>query len=237
MATEQNYWETWQKLIEVAAKFQEILPDAILVGGSGTSVHLRHRFSFDADHIMENLSEKFEETLEFLENNELWQTARINPPKIILGNFHGVETGLRQLKRENPLEIEKKNIKGNVVAVPTISEMIRIKGWMIISRNALRDYLDFAALCYHNGIEKSAQALKNFNDYYYDLKRGKDVSPLFQLTKQLAEPKPHDLTKNMESEDKLHYKGIQPPFDSWNKIKNICREISVNLMFFIQRED
>ncbi len=49
--------------------------------------------------------------------------------------------------------------------------------------------------------------------------------PVVQLVRQLAEPKPGDL----DQIDLSLYKGIQPPFDSWNNILKICEEISVAL--------
>ena len=225
-----RYFEDWQKLIFAASKLQEIIPNAILVGGSAASVHLQHRFSFDADHTLQDLDANYENILNFLEDNENWQTARVTPPKIILGNFHGVETGIRQLRREKPLETEKKQIGDRTVTVPTLPEMIRIKAWMIVSRNALRDYVDFAVLCYYHGLDSINKVLCNFDDYYLDLQRNKEVSPLLQLIKQLSEPKPHDLQKHIGKADSLSYKGIQPPFDSWSKIEQICKDVSINLM-------
>jgi len=71
--------------------------------------------------------------------------------------------------------------------------MLRTKGWIIISRNATRDYIDFAALAKHIGMEGTIDALKDFNSYYSDLIRGKKALPLVQLVRQLAEPKPGDL--------------------------------------------
>jgi hypothetical protein len=96
---------------------------------------------------------------------------------------------------------------------------------MIVSRNATRDYIDFAALAKHMGIEDTVEVLNDFDDFYSDLIRGNQASPVVQLIRQLAEPKPGDL----EQIDLSHYKGIQPPFDSWDYIEKICEEISVEL--------
>jgi len=94
---EDTYWQQWQKLLEAAANFQELLNGSVMIGGSAAAVHLKHRYSFDADHILSDLKEKYEEVLDFLEGRDDWKTARIHPPKLILGNFQGVETGVRQL--------------------------------------------------------------------------------------------------------------------------------------------
>jgi hypothetical protein len=96
---------------------------------------------------------------------------------------------------------------------------------MIVSRNATRDYIDFAALAKHKGIEDAVEVLIDFDDYYSDLIRGSQASPIVQLIRQLAEPEPGDL----DQIDLSQYKGIQPPFDSWEVIVKICEAISVEL--------
>ncbi|HKI49549.1 MAG TPA: hypothetical protein VKA69_09480, partial [Desulfobacteria bacterium] len=160
------YWQQWEKLLEAAAGIQGFFPGAVLIGGSAASIHLKHRFSFDADHILADLSKNYEAVLDFLEGRDDWETARIHPPKLILGNFQGVETGIRQLMRRRPLETEQIDISsGKSITVPTVSEMLRTKAWMIVSRNATRDYIDFAALCEYMGVEAAIHVLNDFNAY------------------------------------------------------------------------
>jgi hypothetical protein len=43
--------------------------------------------------------------------------------------------------------------------LPTIEETLRIKTFLVVDRNATRDYLDVAALSHHIGLTKSAAAL------------------------------------------------------------------------------
>jgi len=221
----ETYWQQWEKLLEAAATIQGLLPGTVMVGGSAAAMHVKHRYSFDADHVLAGLKENYEKVLDFLEGRDDWETSRINPPKLILGRFQGVETGIRQLRRNCPLETEIVNISGKSITVPTVSEMLRTKGWMIVSRNATRDYIDFAALAKHISMKGAIDALKDFDSYYSDLIRGKQASPVVQLVRQLAEPKPGDL----DGIDLSHYKGIKPPFDSWDNIRRVCEEISVAL--------
>jgi len=198
------YWDRWEKLLEAAAEIQGLMPGAVLIGGSAAAIHLKHRTSSDADHILLDLEERYEEVLDFLEGRDDWETARIYPPKLLLRNFKGVETGIRQLMRPRPLETEPFQIKGGkVVTVPTLEEMLRTKAWMIVSRNATRDFIDFAALADNLGIDVSVRTLSDFEDYYADLIRGKKASPVIQLIRQLAEPAPGDLDRIALS----HYKG------------------------------
>jgi len=226
MAIDSNaYWARWQKLVEAAANFQGLLPGSVLIGRSAAALHLEHRYSFDADHILADLQDKYEDVLEFLEGRDDWETVRIHPPKMILGNFQGVETGIRQLRRNCPLETEVIERASSRLTVPTLPEMLRIKGWMVISRNATRDFIDFAALARHIRIAEGCQALKDFDSYYIDLVLGEKASPVVQLVRQLAEPAPCDL----DAVDTSHYKGIKPPFDNWQMIVEICGEFAVAL--------
>lgn len=224
--TKDAYWGQWEKLLEAAAELQGLMPGAVLIGGSAAPIHLKHRYSFDADHVLADLKEKYEEVLDFLEGRDDWETARIHPPKLILGNFKGVETGIRQLMRRRPLETKRFEIKGEkFITVPTLGEMLRTKAWMIVSRNTVRDFIDVAALAAHLGIEVSVHTLEDFDDYYADLIRGEKASPVIQLIRQLAEPSPADL----DHIDLLRYKGIKAPFDSWDHIVRICEMVSVGL--------
>jgi hypothetical protein len=220
-----KYWQSWEKLIEASSNLQGLFPHAVLVGGSAAAVHAQHRFSFDADHVLSDLEENYAEVVDFLEKRDDWKTARLNPPKLVLGNFQGVETGIRQLRRKLPLETELVTVGGRQLTVPTLPEMLRTKGWMIISRNAARDYIDFAALVYKAGMAPSAAALKTFDDYYSDIIRKNEVSPLLQLVRQLAAPRPHDL----DGIDVSLYKGLSQPLNSWDYIKSICEKLSVEL--------
>jgi hypothetical protein len=223
---EDKYWSQWEKLLEAAAEIQGLVPGAVLIGGSAASIHLKHRYSFDADHVLADLRERYEEVLDFLEGRNDWETARIHPPKLILGNFRGVETGIRQLMRRRPLETEQIEIAGKKsITVPTLAEMLRTKAWMIVSRNTTRDFIDFAALAEHLGTEPSIRVLEDLDNYYSDLIRGKKASPIVQLVRQLAEPVPGDL----EHIDLSQYKGIRAPYDSWRHVVSICERVSVGL--------
>jgi len=223
---EERYWHQWEKLLEAAADIQGLLPGAVLIGGSAASIRVQHRYSFDADHILSDLKDTYEKVLDFLEGRDDWETVRIPPPKLILGNFQGVETGIRQLMRRRPLETEQVEIAGGKsITLPTVAEMLRTKAWMIISRNATRDFIDFAALADHLGAKAAVRVLEDFDDYYSDLIRGEKASPVVQLVRQLAEPSPGDL----DEIDLSRYKGIRPPFDSWSHIVGICETVSVGL--------
>ena len=211
----------WELVLRAAAEFQALVPDAVLVGGTATAVYAKHRYSHDADHVLSDLEQRFSELLAFLENSPDWKTNRLHPPKLILGNFIGVETGLRQLIRSTPLETTTIDVGGATVKVPTSLEMLRIKAWLIVSRNTVRDFIDFVALTKTLGDNDTKQALMTFDDCYRDIyvdRSPGELSPLLQLARQLADPLPFDLSET----EVPHYKGIVPPWDSWDNIRAEC---------------
>lgn len=137
-----------------AAHLQRILPDSVLVGGSASAVYAAHHLSTGADHVLTNLKLRFDQVLVDLESVAGWQTSRINRPVLILGSLDGIETGVRQLIRNEPLETAQIDYQGENITVPTEAEVLQIKGILILKRNATCDYLDFVALSEHMGSEK-----------------------------------------------------------------------------------
>ena len=41
------------RVLESAARLQEVVPDAVLVGGSAAALWASHRTSFDHDHVLQ----------------------------------------------------------------------------------------------------------------------------------------------------------------------------------------
>jgi len=196
-----------------------ILPDAVLVGGTASAIHAEHRFSQDADHVLTDLRNRFDEVLSLLESVAGWKTARIQRPVQILGSLDGIETGIRQLIRKEPLETEVLDYHGARITVPTKEEILRIKGVLILKRNATRDYIDFVALADHMGYERAAAALQSI-DRLYPQDNGE--SPLQQLQVQLASPLPYDLEETKLGE----YKNLDPRWHNWQTVKAACTRIT-----------
>ena len=215
-----------KKVLEQAARLQKIIPDAVLVRGSAAFLYAGHRYSIEHDHIICDLQERFEIILESLEREGDWITNRVVYGKIILGELGGIETGIRQLIRKKVLEFQKVDIGEFSLNVPTIEELIRIKAFLIIKRNQMRDYLDFAALAEKNGIEASAHTIKNLDEYYTDDKNYEKPA-LSQLLRQLSNPQPKD-SRNIEQ--LLHYKGAKEKWKNWDYIIDVCREVACVLM-------
>jgi hypothetical protein len=75
----------------------------------------------------------------------------------------GIETGIRQLIRVQPLETAIIPFGGGTITLPTEAEILRIKGALILKRNAVRDYLDFVALAHHLGDDRTNESLAPFD--------------------------------------------------------------------------
>src|ERR1700689_4304928 len=148
------------RVLESAARLQAIVPDAVLVGGSAASLWANHRFSFDHDHVVQDLGARFDAVLDAIEGTDGWVTNRVAPGKIILGELGDIESGVRQLIRSVPLEVVEVELpSGHLLRVPTPDETLRIKGYLVVRRNQVRDYLDVAALSDQAGIAHPADVL------------------------------------------------------------------------------
>ncbi|MGH2768015.1 MAG: hypothetical protein ACRDIF_03550 [Actinomycetota bacterium] len=220
----------WERVLAAAARLQELVPDAVLVGGAAAAHHARHRLSFDG-HVLADLRERFDDVLGALEESEGWVTARVNRPVLILGSLDGVETGIRQLVRRRPLEVEQVEVAGRRIRVPTLPEITRIKAWLILKRNATRDYLDFVALADRLGAESAVVGL-SLDDYYSDQAGPHGRRVAAQLAKQLAEPAPYDLSEV----DLRHYRRLASRWQDWAAVVEACRRISLLMLDRTSRE-
>ncbi len=215
----------WEAVLSAAARLQSLLPQAVLVGRTASAPYAGHRFSRDADHVPVDLRAHFDEILAQLESVAGWKTARARRPVLILGRSDGIETGVRQLIRSEPLETTTISFQGGSITVPTEAEILRIKGALILRRNAVRDYLDLVALADHMGDDGAASALTVF-DRYYPQDNGQ--SALQQLLAQLANALPFDLD---EIEPGLQdYKNLHAKWHEWANVKAAAARLSVALL-------
>lgn len=212
----------WEAVLSAAARLQRILPDATLVGGTAAAMHAHHRASRDADHTLRDLKDRFEQVLGTLESVAGWKTARLQRPVLILGSLDGIETGIRQLRRAHPLETTTIEHQGQLITVPTMAEILRIKAFLTLVRNATRDYLDLVALADALGPTRALDALASL-DALYPQENGE--SPLMQLIIQLANPMPYDL----EGTDLREYKDLDLKWQNWSRVQLDCAALADQL--------
>ncbi|HTZ64069.1 MAG TPA: hypothetical protein VMB51_08190 [Solirubrobacteraceae bacterium] len=216
---------SFEDVLEKAARLQELVPGAVLVGGSAAAVHAAHRESVDNDHVVADLAERFDSILENLEALGDWSLNRAAPGKLILGELGGIETGLRQLLRSRPLETTQMDVRGRQLVVPTAAEILRIKGWLALTRNQTRDYLDIAALADRIGVEQAAAVLSGIDQYYADINRRPEAVAT-QLVRQLADPRPRDaeVTTQLSS-----YKALDRRWHDWSAVKAVLADLAERL--------
>ena len=222
----------WQAVLTAAVRLQQLLPEAILVGGTAASTHAGHRVSFDDDHVLTDLRERFDDVLSHLEEQDAWVTARVNRPVLILGSLDGIETGIRQLLRRRPLEVEEVEGPTGPIRVPTLPEMLRIKAWLVLRRNATRDYLDVVALADRLGEERAARVALELDDYYEDQVGAGGKRIATQLARQLAQPLPYDLS----DVDLRSYRRLDPRWRVWSAVTEASGALAAAMLTELAEE-
>jgi hypothetical protein len=216
------------RVLESAARLQEVVPDAVLVGGSAAALWANYRFSSDHDHVLQDLSDRFDAVLEAIETTDGWVTNRGTPGKIILGELGDIESGVRQLIRNRPLEVTEVELpSGHVLRVPTPEETLRIKGYLIVRRNQVPDYLDVAARSDRYGISHASDVLRHIDAYYSDQRGPESEGVATQLARQLADPRPADARTIGQLG---RYKGLDARWTDWRTVTDVCRSLAVEMV-------
>lgn len=215
-------------VLESAAKLQEAVPDAVLVGGSAAALWANHRESYDHDHVLTDLSDRFDMVLEAVEATDGWVTNRATPGKIILGELGGIESGVRQLIRTRPLEIVRVELpSGHGLTVPSPDETLRVKGYLVVRRNQTRDYLDVAALSDRYGLPHAGEVLGGVDAYYEDQHGPGAAGVASQLARQLADPRPRDERTTTQL---ARYKRLDEKWADWSAVTDVCRAVSLAMV-------
>ena len=216
------------RVLESAARLQEVVPDAVLVGGSAAALWANHRSSYDHDHVLQDLSVRFDAVLDAIEATDGWVTNLVTPGKIIPGELGDIESGVRQLIRNRPLEVTEVTLpSGHILRVPTPDEILRIKGYLVVRRNQVRDYLDVAALSDRYGIPHSADVLAHIDLHYSDQRGPESEGVATQLARQLADPRPADARTIQQLG---RYKNLDTRWADWTNVTEVCRCVAVEMV-------
>ncbi|HEX9031922.1 MAG TPA: hypothetical protein VF834_08740 [Streptosporangiaceae bacterium] len=214
-------------VLESASRLQQMVPDAVLVGGSAAALYAGHRDSYDHDHVLTDLRDRFDVVLEALECEGEWVTNRVVPGKVILGQLGDIEAGVRQMIRIRPLEATEITLpSGRLLRVPTAEETLRIKGFLIVRRNQTRDYLDVAALADRYGIRAAAGVLAQIDDYYTD-QHGGGRGVAAQLARQLADPRPKDSSVTTQLDA---YRNLASRWTDWREVRSVCGQVAAEML-------
>lgn len=198
-----------------------------MVGGAAAIPYADHRESRDHDHVVADLADRFEMVLEAIEEDEGWATNRVTPGKVILGNLDGIEAGVRQMIRKEPLEVSTVSVpSGGELTVPTVEETLRIKAFLIVRRNQTRDYLDLAALSEHMGVVRAAADLAQIDNYYED-QHGEGDGVASQLVRQLSKPQPADRSVIGQLSS---YRRLRRRWSDWSAVTEILDEVATRMI-------
>ena len=104
---------------------------------------------------------------------------------------------------------------------------LRIKGYLIVRRNQVRDYLDVAALADRYGITYAADVLRHIDTYYSDHRGPEPEGVATQLARQLANPKPADARTIGQLG---RYKGLDARWTDWGNVTDVCRSLAVEMV-------
>ena len=219
---------TLRQVLKSAARLQSVIPDAVLVGGSAAALLAGHRDSFAHDHVLADLVDRYETVLGAVEATEGWATSvrASKPPFTIMGSLDGIEAGLRQMRRIRPLETVEVAVGDDAVVVaPTEAEALRVKAFLVVQRNVVRDFIDVVALVGHIGDDAAVAVLSDIDAYYAD--RSDDPSSvLTSLVIALADPSPRDTDVINELP---RYKGLDPRWHDWSDVVAACQNLALRL--------
>lgn len=215
----------FEHVIHEGVALQRQLPwlQLVAVGGTAAALHAGHRYSTDTDHVTPLLEGRFESVSETLEGWEGWVTQRIRRPFMILGERHGVQLGVRQIRRVVPLRTTRRSD----LVVPTVEETLRIKAFMCTDRQAVRDFLDVAALADMLGDECAVAALRYLNVLY----EGEGNQTALTRFAEVSVQGPLDASRV----DLGAYRGVQPPYDDLQYVTARCRAIAQSMLLLEMR--
>ena len=215
-------------MLESAARLQQVVPDAVLVGGSAAALHAAHRESFDHDHVLVDLDQRYGQVLDAVEASGGWATSvrASRPPLTIMGSLDGVPAGLRNLRRTRPLETLQVEVgPGLSIVAPTLEEMLRVKAYLVVQRNVVRDYLDTVALADRMGLIRAGEVLRGIDDYYDD-RSGVNGSVRTSLALALAQPHPRDTDVIPELS---RYRGLDSRWHAWASVVSACEDLALEV--------
>lgn len=215
-------YQEWNEILAAGIKAQELIDGCIAVGGTAAALYADHRVSRDTDHLLMSLKVNFDEVLEKLSESPDWKLARTKKPVLILGSINDVEVGFRQSRRTKPIETNTIETDYGKLIVPTLEELIGMKAYLTYSRNATRDFLDFAALSECVSEQEVLDSLLKLDFRYGELQT---ASVALEVAKALSEAAPFDL----DEVDLRNYKTLSEEWRYWSKIETICNRFGVLL--------
>ena len=130
------------------------------------------------------------------------------------------------MRRTRPLETVEIDVGGDAVVVaPTEAEALRVKAFLVVQRNVVRDFLDVVALADHIGEDAAIDVLADIDAYYVD-RSNEPASVLTSLVIALADPAPRDTDVIDEFP---RYKRLDPRWHRWSDVVDGCQRLALRL--------
>jgi heme transporter len=108
---------------------------------------------------------------------------------------------------------------GDRLLIPTGAETLRLKGYLIMTRNSAKDYADFAGLATSMDTQNAAAVLAAM-DRYYAGARPPSQWVATQLIRRLADPRPVD---NPDE-------ALTSSDTDWSAVRQLCLSVAVAML-------
>lgn len=127
-----------------------------------------------------------------------------------------------RFERRSPVETTHVQLPtGDRLQIPTGAETLRLKGYLIMSRNSSRDYAEFAELVDAMEPETAAVVLAGM-DRYYCCRSSKRQWIATQLVRRLADPHPSDVEDDQWPEPDGNA--------NWEEVRQRCLSVAVAML-------
>lgn len=212
--------EQFDRLLATARQVQGrllFLP-TVAVGGTAAALYARHRVSLDVDFVTPYLRERFEEVEAALGEIPGFSFARLRRPVLILGRVGEDEVGIRQLRRQEPLEaVEREGLW-----LPTLPELIRVKSFVLSDRRAVRDYVDVCALVETAGMAEAVQAMRPFARLYRGLTTAGPVTAFAEAA--------FDTPADAADVDLRQWRMLRPEYQDLARVCAVCERFALEVV-------
>lgn len=122
--------------------------------------------------------------------------------------------------RRSPLETTHVQLPtGDRLLIPTGAETLRLQGYLIMCRNSIRDYAEFADMVDTMEAETAAVALAGMDRYFWCRPPG-EQGLTTQLVRRLADPHPSDVDEHAELDAEA----------SWVQVRQRCLSVAVAML-------
>ena len=205
-------------VVRAGVRAHREVPGAVALGGTVCALYAQHRLSLDIDFGLTDLRQRFGLVRDHLLEVEGWREANVRPPVLILGSLDGVEVGFRQLRRNTPMETLELQTPDGPLTIPTLEELLRSKAFLLYSRNAARDFLDFAELSLLIPEQDVVRVLADIDARFA---WEKQPSILLGIIKSLLHPEPADFDPAVFDA----FRWLAPRLRTWPEIQSRCRNM------------